>query len=83
MSAKAPRADFALPGGRFPLNTPGRRKVAVKDAVISQRAGNISAADVATIRRKVAAHAKAKVAKARRTRGAGAMNDADADDMGY
>lgn len=52
--AKAPRADFALSGGRFPLNTPGRRQVAVKDAVISEQAGNISPAEVATVRRKVA-----------------------------
>lgn len=47
------RADFALPGGRFPLNTPGRRKVAVKDAVVSERAGNISSQQVAAVRRAV------------------------------
>jgi hypothetical protein len=55
-SAKAPRADFALPAQKaYPLNTSGRVKVAVKDAVDSERAGNATPADVAKVRRAVAA----------------------------
>jgi hypothetical protein len=60
-SAKAPRAQFALPEKKeFPLNTAGRRKVAVKDAVASERAGNITGAEVAKIRRAVAAKSGGK-----------------------
>jgi len=52
--AKAPRAEFALPGGRFPLNTPGRVKVADKDAAIARKAGTINAAEEAKVKRAVA-----------------------------
>jgi hypothetical protein len=68
-SAKAPRADFALPEKKaYPLNTPGRRKIAVYDAVKSERMGNATPAEVAKVRRAVAARsgkapAKTKAAK--------------------
>jgi len=52
--SKAPRADFALPGGRFPLNTPGRVQIADKDAAIARAHGTITAAEEATVKRKVA-----------------------------
>lgn len=53
--SKAPRGDYALPDKKaFPLNTPGRVQVADKDAVIAERAGNISASEAATVKHKVA-----------------------------
>lgn len=52
---KLPRADFALPGGKFPLNTPGRRQVADKDAAVAKKAGTISASQEAAVKRKVKA----------------------------
>lgn len=58
--AKAPRAGFALPGDRFPLNTVGRVQVADKDAAIARRAGTITAGEEATVKRKVAAKRKGK-----------------------
>jgi hypothetical protein len=57
-AGKAPRADFALSGGRFPLNTAGRRKVADKDATVARKAGTISAAEQAKVKRAVAAKRK-------------------------
>lgn len=56
---KAPRADFALPPtagklGAYPLNTAGRRQVADKDAAVARRAGTITPAQEATVKRKVA-----------------------------
>jgi hypothetical protein len=53
--AKAPRADFALSGGRFPLNTPGRVQVADKDAAIARAHGTISAGEEAQVKSAVAA----------------------------
>lgn len=53
------RGDFALPKKKaFPLNTPGRVAAAPGLATRSQRAGNISAAEAATVRRKAAAKRK-------------------------
>lgn len=52
---KAPRAKFALSGGRFPLNTPGRVQVAPKDAAIAERAGSITPAERQTVDNKAAA----------------------------
>lgn len=52
--SKAPRADFALSGGRFPLNTAGRVQVADKDAAIAEKSGSITPAERATVERKVA-----------------------------
>lgn len=46
------RANFALPGGRFPLNTPGRRKIAPELAAYSERKGNISKAQEQMVVRK-------------------------------
>ena len=39
--SKAPRADFALGGGKFPLNTPGRVAAAPGLAAYSERKGNM------------------------------------------
>jgi hypothetical protein len=50
--SKAPRGDFALPGGRFPLNTAGRRKAAPGLARYSEAKGNITAAQAAEVARK-------------------------------
>jgi hypothetical protein len=52
---KAPRADFALAGGKFPLNTPGRVAAAPGLAAYSRAKGNITAAQEATVDRKAAA----------------------------
>ena len=52
--AKPPRADFALPGGKFPLNTAGRVKVAPELAAVSRKKGNITAAQEATVDRAAA-----------------------------
>ena len=53
--SKAPRGDFALPGGRFPLNTTGRVQVADKDAAIARKAGTITPAQEAQVKAAVAA----------------------------
>lgn len=47
---KAPRADFALAGGKFPLNTPGRVAAAPGLAAYSESKGNISPAQEATVK---------------------------------
>ena len=52
MAAKPPRSDFALPGGRFPLNTPGRRAAAPGLAAYSEKKGNITAGQAAEVTRK-------------------------------
>ena len=49
------RGDFALPGGRFPLNTPGRIKAAPGLARYSEAKGNITAAQAEEVARKAAA----------------------------
>ena len=55
------RSEFALPARRmFPLNTPGRVAAAPGDAEKARRAGTISAAEEATVKRKAAAKRKAK-----------------------
>jgi hypothetical protein len=46
-----PKGEFALPGGRYPIDTPAR----AKDA-LSRGAANATPSELATIRRKV--HAK-------------------------
>jgi hypothetical protein len=48
------RADFALPGGRFPLNTPGRVKAAPGLARYSESKGNISAGQADMVMAKAA-----------------------------
>jgi hypothetical protein len=58
MMAKKPRGDFALSGGRFPLNTPGRVKAAPGMARYSEAKGNISPEQAAIV-----------AAKARKKRG--------------
>lgn len=53
------RSDFALPARRmFPLNTPGRVAAAPGDAARARRAGTITAAEEATVKRKAAAKSK-------------------------
>jgi hypothetical protein len=52
--AKAPRTDFALPGGKFPLNTPGRVAAAPGLAAYSERKGNITPGQEAEVKRKAA-----------------------------
>jgi hypothetical protein len=49
--SKPMRGDFALSGGRFPLNTPGRRKAAPGMAAYSFKKGNITAAQKAQVDR--------------------------------
>lgn len=55
---KAPRSKFALPGKKFPLNTLGRIKAAPSLAARSRKAGNITRAQEATVKRKAAAARK-------------------------
>lgn len=56
---KAPRSKFALPGKKkFPLNTLGRIKAAPGLAARSRKAGNISRAEEATVKRKASAARK-------------------------
>lgn len=50
LAKKVARGDFALPGGRFPLNTPGRIKAAPGLASRSAAVGNISPAQAAKVR---------------------------------
>lgn len=52
---KLSRGYFALSGGRFPLNTPGRRKVAALAATRSYHKGNISRAQMQKVKRKARA----------------------------
>jgi hypothetical protein len=58
--AKTPRGDFALPGGKFPLNTPGRIKAAPGLAAYSAGKGNLSKGQVATVKSKAKAARKGK-----------------------
>lgn len=58
--AKAPRGKFALGGGKFPLNTPGRIKAAPGLARYSEKKGNISASQAKTVIRKAKAARKGK-----------------------
>ena len=56
---KAARSSFALPRKKmFPLNTKGRVRLAPGAATRAKRAGTISAAEAATVRRKAAAARK-------------------------
>ena len=48
--SKPTRGKFALSGGRFPLNTPGRRKAAPGLAEYSYKKGNISASQLAKVK---------------------------------
>ncbi len=57
MAATKKRADFALPKGKFPLNTAGRRKVAPLDAKIAEEKGTITESQE---KRVVSADKKAK-----------------------
>jgi hypothetical protein len=57
-NAKPPRSDFALPGGKFPLNTPGRVKAAPGLAGYSESKGNITPAQEAEVKRKAAQKAR-------------------------
>lgn len=52
--SKPTRGQFALSGGRFPLNTPGRVKAAPGLARYSEKKGNLSAAQVRQVDRAVA-----------------------------
>jgi len=54
------RSDFAISGGRFPLNTKGRAEIAPKDAASARKAGSITKAQEKTIDRKAAAVRKKK-----------------------
>lgn len=56
--AREKRAEFAISGGRFPLNTTGRVKAAPGLAGRSEKAGNISKAQERTIDAKAAAARK-------------------------
>lgn len=58
MAKSTPRGKFALPGGKFPLNTPGRIAAAPGLAERSAKAGNISQAQAATVKKKAAAARK-------------------------
>ena len=49
MAKKPKRGDFALSGGRFPLNTPGRVAAAPGLARYSEAKGNITAAQAAEV----------------------------------
>lgn len=53
--AKAPRGDFAIAGGRFPLNTPGRVAAAPGLAEYSHDKGNLSEAGVQKVKAAAAA----------------------------
>lgn len=44
--------QFALSGGRFPINDIKHARAALDDAPKSEHAGNITAAEVSTIQRK-------------------------------
>lgn len=54
-----PRSEFALPGGRFPIHNASHAEAALSGASRAYNAGNISAAEKATVIRK----AKAKLGK--------------------
>ena len=55
MAKKAPRAQFALPDKKaFPLNTPGRVKLAPSAAARSYAAGNITKAEELRVQRAAA-----------------------------
>lgn len=58
--SKAPRGDFALSGGRFPMNTEGRKKAAPGLAAYSHAKGNITAAEEAQVDRAAGAHPAAQ-----------------------
>lgn len=55
---RMPAHDFALPGGRFPVNDANHARMALSMAGRSEHAGNLSPSEAATVRRK--AHAVLK-----------------------
>jgi hypothetical protein len=57
--AALPKSDFALPGGRYPVEDRAHAANAKARATQQYRAGNLSAADRATVNRK----ANAKLGK--------------------
>jgi hypothetical protein len=54
--AAMPKSEFALPGGRFPLNNPSHDRAALSGASRAENAGTITPAQKSTIDAK--AHAK-------------------------
>ena len=59
MLMKTPK-EFGLPGGRFPLNDANHQRLAISGATRSERAGNISPAQEASIKAKARAKLKGK-----------------------
>jgi len=55
MAKKPARGKFALAGGKFPLNTPGRVKAAPGLARYSEKKGSITASQAKTVIRKAKA----------------------------
>ena len=47
-----PKRDFAGPGDSFPINDPTHARMAISGATRSERAGNISAREAASIKSK-------------------------------
>jgi hypothetical protein len=50
-----PQAEYALPGKRFPLNDASHARNAISGATRSERAGNITPAQAATVKSKARA----------------------------
>ncbi len=59
MLMKTPK-EFALPGGRFPINDANHARAALSGASRAENAGNITAAQKATIDAKARAKLKGK-----------------------
>jgi hypothetical protein len=49
---KMPAGEFALPGGRFPLNDKTHQRMAISGATRAEHAGNISASQAAEVKAK-------------------------------
>ena len=56
-----PRSEFALPGGRFPINDANHQRMAISGATRAEHAGNISPEQAAKVKR--LAHAMLKKGK--------------------
>lgn len=52
---RMPAREFALPGGRFPINDANHARMALSMASRSEDAGNLSPGEAATVRRKAKA----------------------------
>lgn len=55
---KLPKGDFALPGGRFPIEDAGHARDAISGASHSEHVGNITEAQKETVDRKAEAKLK-------------------------